>query len=53
MYSDAMIHQYSDTIHMYFPATPTDKGIDVSGWNAWEKDVYAMQKASVQLTGPV
>lgn len=50
MYSDAMIHQYSDVTHLYFPAEPTDKAISLDSWNLWEKDVYNLQRGAVQLT---
>ena len=50
MYSDQMIHEYSDIVHMWFPATPTDKPVDTSSWNDWEKDVYKIQKSAIQLT---
>ena len=43
MYKDQMIKEYSDIIHMLFPASLDSGSIDTSAWNGWEKDVYNIQ----------
>lgn len=50
LYSDELIHDYSNIVHMSFCATPTDKEVDTSSWNKWEKDVYELQSSAIPMT---
>lgn len=43
MYSDQMIKEYCDIVHMLFPANLSEGKIDISDWSLWEKSVYDIQ----------
>ncbi len=49
MYSDQMIREYVDILHMPFPADPSDGAINQDGWSAWDKNVMHIYRTSTLL----